>query len=308
MMNLARVAAVGVVLVAGCRQDERKQAPAPSSQPAPRPGPGSRPAADGAAELRAAEGKARLEASEGGRLVLAAIEAHGGLSAWYGAGAIRFVYDYRPVDGPRRRSEQTVDLLSSRAYHELSHPVKGWFAWDGELAWMDVGGEPFPARFWALTPYYFVGMPFVLADPGVRLQRADDDPGLAGFSAKTDVVRASFEPGTGDAPDDYYVLYLDRASHRLIGLRYVVSYRPFMKPDMAHTPEKLIEYGDEAPAGPLRLARTHRFFAFPEGKKGALVTTATIEALEVGVEFEPARLERPPEAVIDSSLDEAADR
>lgn len=202
---------------------------------------------------------------------------------------------------------QTVDVLRARAYHDMSKPVEGRFAFDGEKAWMKLEGEDasYPARFWALTPYYFVGMPFVLGDPGVNLEKVDDDPKEAGFEA-ADVVEATFDPGTGDAPDDYYVLYLEPDTGRLLGLRYVVSYAPFMvEAEAEHTPEKLLVYERIEPVGPLKLSRRHEFFAFGEGTKGERVTIAEVSDVEYGAEFDDDRLEMPDGAVIDDSLAEA---
>lgn len=299
----ARWVAIGLLFGAGACTAKKASAPeAPASSPSSQPASSaSRPA--GPAQVRAEAGRARLEGSEAGRLVLASIERHGGLKAWYDAGALRFVYDYNPKAGGRKRSVQTVDLLGARAYHTISHPVKGRFAYDGKQAWMQLEGDAkFPARFWALTPYYFVGMPFVLADDGVRLSLSDEDPGKAGLPKSTKAVRVEFEPGTGDAPDDYYVLYLDGTDHHLLGLRYVVSYAPFMKEGMQHTPEKLLLYEDVKPAGKLQIARTHRTFAFGEGKKGDQVTLALVEELEAGVPFEESELERPEGAAIDDGI------
>lgn len=279
--------------------------------------PASRPSASGPADgspgeraARAEAGRRRLSGSEAGRAVLAAIEAHGGLDAWFEAGAIAFRYDYQPVEGVRRASYQVVDVLGARAYHEITYPMEGRFAFDGERAWMMLPeGEEYAARFWALTPYYFVGMPFVLSDRGVKLSLSSDDPQRAGFPVGTRVIRVTFAPGTGDAPDDYYVLYLDEKTSRLLGLRYVVSYAPFMAgTDMAHTPEKLLVYEDIEAAGPLKLARKHEFFAFNEGKKGEKVTLATVEDIEVGVPFDASRLEMPEGARIDDSLEKARAR
>ncbi|MEM0964371.1 MAG: hypothetical protein AAGK21_17725, partial [Bacteroidota bacterium] len=59
-----------------------------------------------------------------------------------------------------------------------------------------------------------------------------------------DVVRVTFEAGTGDAPDDYYDLLLDPETNRVQGVRYVVSY-PAFNPDGGHTPETLMIYDGE---------------------------------------------------------------
>ena len=122
--------------------------------------------------------QARLEASEGGQLVLRAINAHGGLDAWYNAPTSSYSWEYANVDMDFRfKSHMVVDNASRRAYHDLlelgTHaealPVDGQFAWDGSDAWIspDTLSQPNP-RFWATTGYYFQSIPFILADPGLQ--------------------------------------------------------------------------------------------------------------------------------------------
>ena len=274
---------------------------APPAPPAPASQPASQPAA--AHGARAAEARARLEASPAGRVILAATEAHGGLEAWFAGQALTFRYDYRPVKGPARTSVQTVDLLGSRVYHRLEAPSRGDFAFDGARAWMKLdGAEPFAARFWALTPYYFVAMPFVLGDPGVQLDLLDEDPAPAGLE-DVDVVRVTFAPGTGDAPGDYYVLYVCKRTRLVLALRYVVTYAPFFEGKAVKaTPEKLLVYEDLAPAGPLTLARRHTFYALADGHRGERVTDAQVSAVEYGAAFDEARLAMPEGAVVDEAL------
>ena len=278
----------------------------PRTESASRPStsqPSSQPSSRGL--IRAQAAALRLQANEGGRHVLAAAEAHGGLEAWFGAEAIAFAYNYRPVQGTPRNSFQVIDLLGARAYHESLEPFKGRYAWDGTEAWLQLEGDAEDSvRFWALTPYYFVGMPFVLSDPGVRLETVDDDPTLAGFPKDTSVVRASFAPGTGDAPDDYYVLYLARDTSRVLGLRYVVSYAPFMQSGQQHTPEKLLVYSDFRRVGEIQLSHRHDFFSFDKGRKGKPVSVAELSRVELGARFEESRLEMPPGARLDTSLQE----
>ncbi|MCA9547031.1 MAG: hypothetical protein KC613_21665 [Myxococcales bacterium] len=256
-------------------------------------------------DRRAAAGEARLSASPAGRVVLRGIQAHGGLPAWFAGRALAFRYDYAPLNGrPRRDSTQVVDLLASRAYHTLRAPVAGRFAWDGERAWADFPNPHEAAvRFWALTPYYFVGMPFVLGDPGVNLALSDDPAEAAGLPP-AQAVRVTYDAGVGDAPDDYYVAYFARDDGRLLAVRYVVSYKPFTaKMGVAHTPEKLLVYSDVRPVGPLRLAHRHDFHAFVDGRRGDKITVATVSDLTYSVPFDEARLAMPAGAHLDRSLD-----
>ncbi|TNE85008.1 MAG: hypothetical protein EP330_26755 [Deltaproteobacteria bacterium] len=256
------------------------------------------------ARTRAAEGRARLEASEAGQLILASIDAHGGLDAWYGSGALGFEYDYRPVSGTRvRRTRQTVDLLTARAVHEAIEPAEGVFAFDGEQAWTTLDPDPFPARFWALTPYYFVGLPFVLSDPGVHFELVDDDPVDMGL-AKSQAVRVTFGEDIGDAPDDYYVVYVAESDKRLLATRYVVSYQPFFAgKEVTHSPEKLLVYSELTPVGPLTLPSRHTTYAIEDGVRGELVTHATVSDFEYGAVLDEAQLAMPEGAHLDTSLD-----
>lgn len=250
---------------------------------------------------RAVEGIARLKAAgPAGAIVLRGIERHGGLAAWFGGRAIAFDYTYDPVERPATRTRQTIDLLASRAYHDIIEPGAGRFAFDGHKAWVlhEKPGFPLPPRFWSLTPYYFVGLPFVIADPGVKLQVVDDDPAAAGLPP-AEVVKVTYEAGTGDAPDDYYVLYFARDDGRLLACRYIVTYGPLLeKRGGKHGPEKLLVFEDFEAVGPLTLARKHTFYAFGEGKRGDKVTDAGPAKIVFPAAFDETRLDLPEGAAI----------
>lgn len=246
---------------------------------------------------RAAEGKARLAAAgKAGEIVQRSIDRHGGLEAWFAGKALAFDYRYDPVgEAPPVETRQVVDLLASRVYHDIKTPGAGRFAFNGERAWIKLDDEAFqmPPRFWSLTPYYFVALPFVLGDPGVKLAVVDDDPAAAGLPP-ADVVKITYESGTGDAPDDYYVAYFARDDGRLLAVRYIVTYEPLLaKRGGKAGPEKLLVYDDLQKVGPITLARSHGFFAFPDGKRGDKVTDAGPGAIEYGATFDEQRLVMP---------------
>lgn len=277
----------------GALPDAAHPASAPASEPSSAPG-----------VNRAALGTARLEATPAGRVVLRGIKAHGGLDAWYAGKALRFRYAYRPVDGRgAKNSLQTIDLFESRAYHDMDEPAKGVFAWDGSRAWskFDTPDAKVPVHFWALTPYYFVGLPFVFADPGVHLDVLLGEPDFG--LPPCDVVRVTFAADTGDAPGDYYLAHFAKRDGRLLAVRYVVSWKPFVAPrGLAHTPEKLLVYSEFDGVGALTMARTHTFYAIADGARGPAVTVATVSDLAHPAVFDPARLVPPPDAVFDDSL------
>ena len=227
--------------------------------------------------------RGRLSGNEAGRLLWSSIEAHGGLERWYENGPITFRFRYAPVDEtkPARDTFQTVDTWSSRARHNMQDQPSHQFGWDGEVAWSNFDASAIRPRFWALTPYYFVGIPFVLADEGVVLRPA----GTERFEERDyDLIHASFEGGTGDAPDDYYIVYIDRETKRVGGVRYVVSYPGFF-PDGGHTPEKLMSYDGSRTVDGIILPESYRTFSWDTetALPGDLVTKTTLS--DVG--FEP---------------------
>jgi hypothetical protein len=230
------------------------------------PSPDLQEAQPDAVQARVDAAMERLGSTPSGQRVREAIEAHGGLAAWYGGGPLRFRYAYQRLTpdgeptGAPIDTRQIVDVWSARAVHTLLPDSSARFGWTGDEAWIYPPGAQLPtnARFWALTPYYFVAMPFVLADDGVTLALAAPDT-VEGRPA--DVVRVTFEPGTGDAPDDYYDLLLDPATSRVRGVRYVVSYPGFF-PDGGQTPETTMLYdGEQSPGGGIVLQQGFRSFA-----------------------------------------------
>lgn len=94
--------------------------------------------------------------------------------------------------------------------------------WDGRHAWVSPSASPMPmARFHLLSWPYFLAVPFKLGDPGVQL----GEPAAGTLRGKSySTSRMTFAPGTGDAPDDWYVVYADPQTHRLEALAYIVTY------------------------------------------------------------------------------------
>ncbi len=255
--------------------EEKKNSEAPKSQPTSEPMSG---AESGLSSDRIGDSKKRLQASPGGQIILAAIEKAGGLEPWF-SNPLHFRFNYMPLAGrPPIDTRQVIDTRSARARHLVFGSADDFgkggveLGWTGNHAWSKGLAEDskINPRFWSLTPYYFVGVPFVLADPGVILTLEGEET-LNGKLC--DVVRVTFEADTGDAPDDYYVVYVDKTSNAVAGLRYVVSYKGFF-PDGGQTPEKIMVYGDPIEANGLRFATTYNTFKWDVDakKKGDLVT------------------------------------
>jgi len=133
---------------------------------------------------RVTQAEERLGRTSAGDIISRAIEAHGGLYQWYSQGPLYFRFDYRPLnDGKTRDTYQLVDTWSAKAKHWLVADTTIQYGWNGVQAWKyppdaELAINP---RFWSLTPYYFVAIPFVFSDPGVKLA----DEGITTFEENT---------------------------------------------------------------------------------------------------------------------------
>lgn len=190
---------------------------------------------------RVEKAQARLEKTDAGIIVWNAMEAHGGLAKWYNNGPLSFRFNYQPVDGSTQRdSYQTIDTWSNKARHTSAADDQAHYGWTGSEAWVkakDSTAFAYDTRFWALTPFYFLAQPFVLDGEGVNLELLQE---VRYKDTVQNAIKVSFDAGTGDAPDDYYVLYFGKESHKLSAIRYIVSYPAYFK-DGGHLPEKFME-------------------------------------------------------------------
>ena len=226
---------------------------------------------------RVEKAKDKLEQSEAGKIVWAAMEAHGGLKNWYGNGALSFRFNYQPLDGSTQRdSYQVVDVWRNKAVHTSATDSTARFGWDGKTAWVqakDSTAFAYDTKFWALTPLYLMGHPFILDGEGVNLELLPE----ATYKGKAnDVVKVTFAAGTGDAPDDYYILQFDKESHLLTATRYIVSYPEYFK-DGGHNPEKFMEVGELLDVSGVLLPKelkTH--WTTKDGKQGEYITQIDI--------------------------------
>ena len=252
---------------------------------------------------RVEEAKARLESSEAGQLVWKSMEFHGGLANWWSNGPVYFRFNYQPRNGTGvpRDTYETADYWSSRTRHQRVSDESEEYGWDGTNAWYkpDTASIPYNTRFWSLTPYYFAGMPFLFGDEGVTLTL--EEPATY-EGEEYHIVTVTFGEGVGDAPDDFYVLYIDQEDSRLSAIRYVVSY-PGYFPDGGHTQEKLMTYEGQQTIGGITFPEKHRTFMWEaDGSIGDYVTDITLSDVIFRPETESSYFNAPADSYIMTSL------
>ena len=246
----------------------------------------------------------RLNATGAGKVVWNAMEAHGGLSKWYSNGYLSFRFNYQPLDGSvSRDTYQTIDTWSNKARHFSAADSTAIFGWDGENAWVkakDSTAFKYNMRFWALTPLYLAAQPLVLDGEGVNLELL---PGINYKDAPQDVVKVTFASGTGDAPDDYYILYLDAKTHLLTALRYIVSY-PGYFPNGGNNPEKIMDLVDRKTINGINLPlKFDTYWSTKDGQpKGEPITTIKLSDIEFQDQVAEDFFKRPEGATLIEGL------
>ncbi len=218
--------------------------------------------------------------TEAGKLVWESMQAHGGLDRWYANGPLSFQFNYQPLgEGTQRNTYQAIDTWRNQARHFKVGDSTAQYGWDGKVAWKIAADStvfPYDVRFWALTPYYFSALPFVLDGEGVHLEKL---PPKAYKGTSHDAVKVTFAPGTGDAPDDYYILYFHPESHQLKVIRYIVSYPAYFKKG-EHMPEKFMELEGEQNAGGILFPQGYKTYWLMENElPGEYITRITLSGL-----------------------------
>lgn len=200
-------------------------------------------AALAAALTAGADRDARGQDSEEARRIAGRMtDAHGGLERWASAPSVAF-RDSWSQPGAREAMVSNVIVEQGRRRAHLAYPnLPARIAWDGKRCW-SLEWHGGPPRFFALLNYYFLSLPWVVHDPGVVLHAPErkqlwDDP--TSYVA----IRMTFEPGVGDTPDDYYVLYIHPDTYRLHGCTYVVTYPGLVPQGEAHAREHILLFDE----------------------------------------------------------------
>lgn len=163
---------------------------------------------------------------------------------------------------------------------------------DGQHAWVSPASSTFPAaRFHLLTWPYFALAPFKLRDGGTTLVLAQPMT-LNGKPHAT--AKLTFAAGTGDAPDDWYILYRDPDTGRLNAMAYIVTYGK--KPGEADEPHAIV-YEDFQTIDGVTLSTTWKFYNWSreQGRHGDMIGQVTLRNVRF-VTPQPGAFDKPADA------------
>jgi len=205
-------------------------------------------------------------ADPGRDLVMESIEAHGGNEKWYSNGLLQFRWKYHMTDkGPEAivDTTQVVDTSNLSVVHQVTGKDITFGMNNGE-AWISPKGSKFmpPVRFWSLTPYYFIGIPFVFNDESANFELLNDKMEFEGKEYTQ--VKITYDDDAGDSPDDYYVLLIDSDTKQTRGAYYTVTSK-LVAPN-GPGPAKFITLDNLKSIGGVYLASGHRTMMMKDGK------------------------------------------
>lgn len=127
---------------------------------------------------------------------------------------------------------------------------------DGETNWLAGTESDADARFDLYAWHYFFCLPWKLTDPGAACQPLPDRV-LEGAVCST--ARLSFAPGTGDTPDDWFLIFSDKKEGLLRGALYVVTFGG-KTPEAAGKEPQAIFYSDYRLADGIPVAHAWKFY------------------------------------------------
>ncbi len=218
-------------------------------------------------------------------------EAHG-LDAWRSKPALRAHLIMGPEESPSWEADLTFDVSLGRSRMEFSNG--DLLVFDGRDAWVSpASSERKRARFHLLTWPYFIAAGFKLRDQGAHLDS------LGPLQLKETGYRAAkltFSPGTGDSPDDFYVVYADRETSLLRSMAYIVTYGKSV--DEASDNPHAIVYEDYVRVDGVTLSNRWTFWNWAGQEKG-IVGAPLNEATLTNFEFvtpDPGAFSKPDDA------------
>jgi hypothetical protein len=228
-------------------------------------------------------------------------EAHGGLNTFKEFNVVEYDMKDLPFSPVGILNDHQLIDLNSRRILITSDTYKIGF--DGSEAWITPNMEALgiPPRFYSSTPFYFFGLPFLFADPGVNLESL----GTKEINGKEyNVVKVTYDKGIGDTPDDNYVAYIDKDTNQLKLSHYIVTYPPLMQGKSIDELERhAVVYDEWQEVEGLRVPKKISFYVWSDNTLGdSALGSIRFENVSFKKESpDPAIFQKPEGAVVDNS-------
>lgn len=132
--------------------------------------------------------------------------------------AVLFDFDLSFGGKPRLKGQITVLTNSSKARIDLADGNQIFVV--NDTVFYSPALDSSKVRFDAFTWNYFMLFPYKLSDPGTKWSNPES---LALGDVLYQTQQLSFQDGTGDAPDDWYIIYPNPNTHLIDVAAYIVT-------------------------------------------------------------------------------------
>lgn len=157
----------------------------------------------------------------------------------------------------------TITTLTNSGKIRLQQGNGKTVIFDGKKTWLHPAEADYArARFDIFTYHYFFMAPFKVKDKGTLWQIMPDQTLQFNDYAR---ARLSFQNGTGDSPDDWYVVYRNKATNYLEALAYIVTYGGKSQNEAAKKPSGIV-FSDWQAVGGVMFPTTWQFRNWSEEK------------------------------------------
>ncbi|MDH7446886.1 DUF6503 family protein [Aquimarina sp. 2201CG14-23] len=131
-------------------------------------------------------------------------------------------FDINIIFNGKEHLDGKITMLTNSSKIRIDKKDESTLIYDGEKIYLyPADANDKGARFDMFTWTYFFGLPYKLSDPGTKWEMQEDRK-LNNIAHST--AKLTFEAGTGDAPDDWYVIYADPVAKSLQAAAYIVTY------------------------------------------------------------------------------------
>ncbi len=158
----------------------------------------------------------------------------------------------------RLNGRMTLKTDSSHGLIELTDGNKMFI--NGDKLFVSPGlADNKGVRFDAFTWSYFALFPFKLGDDGTQWSNAQSrDWNKTSYDTK----KLSFKAGSGDTPDDWYVIYKDQKNNLLTAASYIVTFGKTL--EKAESDPHVISYDDYVSVDNVLFAKDWKFWGWSE--------------------------------------------
>ncbi|MEW4922565.1 hypothetical protein [Algibacter sp. 2305UL17-15] len=143
-------------------------------------------------------------------------DAHGGIDNWNKMQSLVFT-----IKKPNGNEVTTTDLKNRKSLIEMPKHTIGYNGKDVWLKNKDTAQYKGKPKFYYNLMFYFYAMPFIVGDDGIKYEASKP----LEFEGQTyPGIKISYESGVGESPEDEYIVYYNKDSHKMEWLAYTVTY------------------------------------------------------------------------------------